>query len=308
MHALLSLFCMAACHRKVPCKQKTWALHFLRTHMRPVSSPMGSCCIPLMAVAHLSRSSTARTAHGGARSSIRHALAAQAELAEALVQDEWPDEAEAAAARAAAREAATPVPERVWALQNVGSTLALQGPRELARARQLLERAVLLKAEWVGKARHPGAPPLDACLPPGVVCTAQLHGSACVLQTHSVPRAWPHALCLCAQDNRGAAHSCNSPMISMSLLSQCARACSQPLCRPQVCLGSWRRWQRCWTGRPTGKAMRWACEHACWPSSETSLSGTSSKVRRILPIAWGADDPDREVCALGVGPRVVADD
>ena len=84
-------------------------------------------------------------------------LAVQAELAEALVRDEWPDEAEAAAARSAAREAATPVPERVWALQNVGSMLALQGPRELARARQLLERAVLLKAEWIGKARHPGA-------------------------------------------------------------------------------------------------------------------------------------------------------
>ncbi|KAK9827325.1 hypothetical protein WJX81_005191 [Elliptochloris bilobata] len=80
----------------------------------------------------------------------------QAELAEALVQEEWPDEVEAAEARTAAREAATPVPERVWALQNVGSALALQGPRELARARQLLERAVLLKADWVGRARHPG--------------------------------------------------------------------------------------------------------------------------------------------------------
>ncbi len=82
----------------------------------------------------------------------------QAERAAALVEEEWPDEAEAAAARAAAREAATPVPERVWALQNVGSTLALQGAAGLARARQLLERAVLLKAEWVGGARHPGAP------------------------------------------------------------------------------------------------------------------------------------------------------
>ena len=81
----------------------------------------------------------------------------QAELAAALVQEEWPDEAEAAAARTAAREAATPVPERVWALQNVGSALALQGPAQLARARQLLERAVLLKADWVGRARHPGA-------------------------------------------------------------------------------------------------------------------------------------------------------
>ena len=34
----------------------------------------------------------------------------QAELAAALLEEEWPDEAEAAAARAEAREAATPVP------------------------------------------------------------------------------------------------------------------------------------------------------------------------------------------------------
>ena len=105
-------------------------------------------------------------------------LATQAELAEALVQDEWPDEAEAAAARAAAREAATPVPERVWALQNVGSALALQGPRELARARQLLERAVLLKAEWVGKARHPGARTLSLIIFQDF--TAQTLSSGCV--------------------------------------------------------------------------------------------------------------------------------
>ena len=45
----------------------------------------------------------------------------QAELAAALLEEEWPDQKEAAAARAAAREAATPVPERVWALRNVGA-------------------------------------------------------------------------------------------------------------------------------------------------------------------------------------------
>ena len=47
--------------------------------------------------------------------------AMQAELAASLLEEEWPDQKEAAAARAAAREAATPVPERVWALRNVGA-------------------------------------------------------------------------------------------------------------------------------------------------------------------------------------------
>ena len=48
---------------------------------------------------------------------------AQAELAAVLLEEEWPDQRQAAAARAAAREAATPVPERVWALRNVGVLL-----------------------------------------------------------------------------------------------------------------------------------------------------------------------------------------
>jgi hypothetical protein len=37
-----------------------------------------------------------------------------------------------------------------------GATLALGGPGERARARQMLEKAALLKAEWVGGRRHPG--------------------------------------------------------------------------------------------------------------------------------------------------------
>ena len=47
----------------------------------------------------------------------------QAALAAKLLEEEWPDQAETAAARLAEREAATPVPERVWALRNVASTL-----------------------------------------------------------------------------------------------------------------------------------------------------------------------------------------
>lgn len=129
-------------------------------------------------------------------------LATQAELAEALVQDEWPDEAEAAAARAAAREAATPVPERVWALQNVGSALALQGPRELARARQLLERAVLLKAEWVGKARHPGARALSLVISPRkYVSTAQTLSSGCVCFRKARCPGRGHMHCACVSRN-----------------------------------------------------------------------------------------------------------
>ena len=49
--------------------------------------------------------------------------AMQATLAAKLLEEEWPDQAETAAARLAEREAATPVPERVWALRNVASTL-----------------------------------------------------------------------------------------------------------------------------------------------------------------------------------------
>lgn len=47
----------------------------------------------------------------------------QAALAAKLLEEEWPDQAVTAAARLAEREAATPVPERVWALRNVASTL-----------------------------------------------------------------------------------------------------------------------------------------------------------------------------------------
>ncbi len=85
------------------------------------------------------------------RERVRMAL-----LAEALLVEEWPEESEMAAARAADREAKTPVPERVWALRNVAGTLALGGPGERGRARQLLERAVLLKQEFAGAPDHPG--------------------------------------------------------------------------------------------------------------------------------------------------------
>ena len=81
----------------------------------------------------------------------------QAEAAERLVEEEWPSAAETAAARQEAAEATTPLPERIWALTNVGSTLALGGPGERARSRQLLERAIQLKRRLTGSARHPGA-------------------------------------------------------------------------------------------------------------------------------------------------------
>ena len=83
----------------------------------------------------------------------------EAELAAKLLEEEWPDEAEMRKARAEDREAKTPVPERAWALRNVAGTLALGGPGERGRARQLLERAVLLKQGFAGAADHPAVLP-----------------------------------------------------------------------------------------------------------------------------------------------------
>eukprot|EP00891_Asterochloris_glomerata_P007283 jgi/Astpho2/7283/fgenesh1_pg.00113_%23_86_t len=88
---------------------------------------------------------------------------AEAALAAKLLEEEWPDQAVTAAARLAEREAATPVPERVWALRNVASTLALGSMGEKARARRLLEQAVALKEQWVGSTEHPSLlPELEA--------------------------------------------------------------------------------------------------------------------------------------------------
>lgn len=77
-------------------------------------------------------------------------------LAEKLLEEEWPDETELRAARMADKDAKTPVPERVWALRNVAGTLAMGGAGERARARQLLEQAVLLKQQWAEANDHPG--------------------------------------------------------------------------------------------------------------------------------------------------------
>lgn len=98
-------------------------------------------------------------------------LAEEAALAEALVQEEWPDASESAAARVAQREATTPIPERVWALRNVAATSALGGPAGAARAVQLLQQALQLKEEDLGDSSHP-------CLLPELEAMADAAASA----------------------------------------------------------------------------------------------------------------------------------
>lgn len=85
--------------------------------------------------------------------------ARKALLAAKLLEEEWPDEAELRKARAKEREAKTPVTERIWALKNVASSLALGNLGEVARARQLLEQAVLLKQDMCGSSDHPAVFP-----------------------------------------------------------------------------------------------------------------------------------------------------
>ena len=83
-------------------------------------------------------------------------LSLQAEIAESLVQFEMPDRAEQAAIKLREIQDSIPVPERVWALRNVGSTSALGGPQGRARARKLLDQAIVLKRDLVGGMQHPG--------------------------------------------------------------------------------------------------------------------------------------------------------
>lgn len=81
--------------------------------------------------------------------------ARKAILAARLLEEEWPDEEEMRKARARERESKTPVTERIWALRNVASSLAIGTPGEMSRARQLLEQAVLLKQDMCESKDHP---------------------------------------------------------------------------------------------------------------------------------------------------------
>jgi hypothetical protein len=85
--------------------------------------------------------------------------ARQAALAAKLLEEEWPDAEEIRAARLADTESKTPVAERVWALRNVAGTLALGGPGERSRARQMLEQAVILKQKVADASDHPSVLP-----------------------------------------------------------------------------------------------------------------------------------------------------
>jgi hypothetical protein len=67
-----------------------------------------------------------------------------------------PDRAEQAAIKLREIQDSVPIPERVWALRNVGSTSAMGGPEGRSRARKLLDQAIALKLELVGGIKHPG--------------------------------------------------------------------------------------------------------------------------------------------------------
>ncbi|BDA49119.1 hypothetical protein COCOBI_13-2290 [Coccomyxa sp. Obi] len=81
----------------------------------PVARVVGAVLGPDHAVAQMLRAAAEANLSPATLTALREReRIQQAELAAALLEEEWPDEAEAAAARAAAREASTPVPERVW--------------------------------------------------------------------------------------------------------------------------------------------------------------------------------------------------
>ncbi|GMH42169.1 hypothetical protein BSKO_10088 [Bryopsis sp. KO-2023] len=81
----------------------------------------------------------------------------EAELKAKVMQQEWPDRQELAAARAQEAEDATPVPERVWAMRNVARTLSMGS--SLSQAKSLIEKALRLQVEHLETKDHPGVIP-----------------------------------------------------------------------------------------------------------------------------------------------------
>ena len=109
--------------------------------------------------------------------------ARQAEFAAKLLEEEWPDAEEIRAARIVDSDAKTPIAERVWALRNVAGTLAMGGPGERGRARQLLEQAVKVKQQFSGAPDHPGVLPELAALAEVLESSAEWSQDAAAVAT-----------------------------------------------------------------------------------------------------------------------------
>ena len=82
--------------------------------------------------------------------------AIQAEIAQQILKQEMPSREAMAEARAQDNEAMTPVVERLWALRNVASTLALGGEGERRMAKTYLEKALQLQRDYLAIELHPG--------------------------------------------------------------------------------------------------------------------------------------------------------
>eukprot|EP01024_Parvocaulis_polyphysoides_P042282 TRINITY_DN3869_c1_g2_i2.p3 TRINITY_DN3869_c1_g2~~TRINITY_DN3869_c1_g2_i2.p3 ORF type:complete len:236 (-),score=55.93 TRINITY_DN3869_c1_g2_i2:36-743(-) len=80
----------------------------------------------------------------------------EAKRAAQILEEEWPDFETLKQQTYQQKEKLTPIPERVWALCNVGRQLSQGGGGEIERARRFLEEAVELQKTYVGDENHPG--------------------------------------------------------------------------------------------------------------------------------------------------------
>lgn len=77
-------------------------------------------------------------------------------MAERLLEQERKSARELSDEQAVEKEALIPIPERVWALRNIASTMALGDRSSKVKARELFSNAIELQREYLGNQKHPG--------------------------------------------------------------------------------------------------------------------------------------------------------
>jgi hypothetical protein len=122
------------------------------------------------------------------RALLERQRAAEAALAEELLRSARPSAVDAASSATETRQELTPVPERIWALRNVATTLAQGSDKGRAQARKLLAQALELQRGRFGNDAHPALlGETWRCVPPAMADGKQKLLTECSTRASSSP-------------------------------------------------------------------------------------------------------------------------